>query len=268
MAFSKYAPGKITSAFIENYWIVENEDSTPRVEKIIPDGFTEIIFHYGDPYRIELNGPWQLQPRQLLAGQLRKYFFLQNTGISGILGIKFKPAALTALFGLSMSDYTDKVVHLPAALGHRLQEVETIACAPLPAGIKVAQIDEWLAKHTAADPNDEIEKAVALIADKNGGVTVAEIGRQLFITERRLERLFKKYIGLPPKFYARVIRFNYIFSLIQQQQLTWTDLAFESGYYDSAHFVKNFKAFTGEDPSSYVFEDENLANFFLLKKPF
>jgi methylphosphotriester-DNA--protein-cysteine methyltransferase len=76
----------------------------------------------------------------------------------------------------------------------------------------------------------------------------------------------RKFIGLPPKFYARLIRFNYIFSLIQDKKLTWSELASQSGYYDLSHFVKNFQSFTGEDPSSYVFEDENLANFFLLKK--
>ena len=132
MPFSSYQPSGPAAAFIESYWLVDDPDATPREQKIIPDGFPEIIFHYGDPYCIQLKSDWQLQSKRLLAGQVKQYFFLKNTGTSGVLGIKCKPAAITALFGLNMSDYTDKVADLYVALGHRLDEVEKIACAALP----------------------------------------------------------------------------------------------------------------------------------------
>jgi YesN/AraC family two-component response regulator len=52
---------------------------------------------------------------------------------------------------------------------------------------------------------------------------------------------------------------------MQKEKISWTQVGLESGYYDQAHFIKNFKAFTGEDPSRYFFEEPNLANFFLKK---
>ena len=96
-------------------------------------------------------------------------------------------------------------------------------------------------------------------------VTVAVMATAAGVSERQLERLFKKYIGLSPKYYARIIRFNYIFKLIHLKNTSWAEVVYQSGFYDQSHFIRNFKAFTGEDPSSYYFEEKNMANFFLNK---
>ncbi|MGC4021921.1 MAG: helix-turn-helix domain-containing protein [Cyclobacteriaceae bacterium] len=76
--------------------------------------------------------------------------------------------------------------------------------------------------------------------------------------------MFRTYVGLSPKFYARIIRFNKIFSLIEKNDPQWIDLMNEAGFYDQSHLIRNFKAFTGEDPSAYNFSKKTLANFFLM----
>ncbi len=95
--------------------------------------------------------------------------------------------------------------------------------------------------------------------------TVAELCQAGSLGERQLQRLFKRYIGLSPKYYARIIRFNHIFQLIKEGGHNWAEIIFLSGYYDQSHFIRNFKAFTGEDPSGYFFQEQNMANFFLNK---
>lgn len=118
MFFKRIAPDPELEHIIECFWIIENKDPAPIRQKIIPDGFTEIIFHFNDPYRIKLGKQWQLQSKNLVAGQISKYFLLENTGISGILGIKFKPTALTRLYQLNMTLLTDKVADLSHVLAH------------------------------------------------------------------------------------------------------------------------------------------------------
>ncbi|NQY35322.1 MAG: AraC family transcriptional regulator [Alteromonadaceae bacterium] len=80
---------------------------------------------------------------------------------------------------------------------------------------------------------------------------------------RQLERYFKQAIGLPPKLYCRIIRFAYIFKLISTNNSNWSEISTQAGFYDQSHFIKNFKEFTGEEPSKYGFKAENLANLFL-----
>src|SRR5690242_12308900 len=112
MQFSRIEPPEGLKHLVECYWIVKSTDPAPTLQKIIPDGFPEIIFHFGDPYKIELKTNWEIQGNNLIAGQITKYFYLENTGQSDILGIKLKPAALTQLFGVDMSLLKDKVITL------------------------------------------------------------------------------------------------------------------------------------------------------------
>lgn len=265
MSFTRYEPSEANQDIIECYWIAEDDSTEEKIEKIIPDGFPEIIFHYREPYFIKLSDDWKFQAKQLLAGQITKHFFLKNTGVTGVLGIKMKPAALTELFNLHMSEYTDKVVELHSVLQNKLNELENIACADASNEKKIEEMDNWF-KTVTARRNTQIENCIAMIFERNGMVTINELTSQVFVTERQLQRLFQKYIGLSPKFYTMIIRFNYIFSLMQNKNANWTNIALDSGFYDSSHFTKNFKAFSDEDPSQYLFEEKTMANFFLQKK--
>jgi AraC-like DNA-binding protein len=263
MIFTSILPPPGLARIVECYWIAESEDASPAKEKIIPDGFPEMIFHYGDPYRINLHhNAWELQSQSLLAGQIRRYFFLENTGKSGVLGIKLQPTALTHLFDIPMCTLTDKVADLSAIMAVPLR---SLLCTAAPHDEKITAINEWFSSLPLWE-EDHADKAIELIREYKGAIAVAEIVAQLGISERHLERLFKRSVGLSPKFYARIIRFNHIFHLNQERNPGWTDLAFNAGYYDQSHFIRNFKAFTGEDPSGYYFEEDNMANFFLQKK--
>lgn len=266
MNFNRMKPHPELEPFIECYWSIEDESTISQIQKIIPDGYPEILFHHRDPWQINMQGAWELQPKRLLAGQVRRYFYLQNTGASGIIGIKLKPAALTQWFNLDMSKYTDKVIDLSEALGTRLSDLEQqLHKTTTPEAItEVADHYFQQFRHPiAGPPQPAIDKAVELIIDRKGLITIAEITVQTGISERQLERYFKKYVGLSPKYYARVIRFSAIFQYIQQGDIGWAGLANEAGYYDQSHFIRNFKAFTGEDPTAYGFSEANMANFFL-----
>ena len=143
MLFEQFSPGDANSEFIECFWIAEDKRRDIRRERIIPDGFTEIIIHYGDPYRINFDGRWQIQSKHLLAGQISNDFFIENTGWSGMLGIKFRPSALTHLFGLDMGLLTDKVIPVGSKVGNQLNEIIMIVQSGKDHSEKVRLIDMW-----------------------------------------------------------------------------------------------------------------------------
>jgi len=271
MEFTRISPHPDLERFIECYWMMYSQDSVPQVEKIIPDGFTEIIFNYGDVYKSKISGDWILQSPNLLAGQLKTFFYLQNTGRTGSIAIKLKPAALTQLFGLSMDQFLDKIADLDSLSHPELEKLKQEIEQCVKGGYNRQEqlvkkiLDEYFAKLIQTAPENPLEGPLNLIFSSNGLVTVTEMASAAGIGERQLERLFKKYIGLTPKYYARIIRFNYIFQLIKSKENSWAEIVYQSGYYDQSHFIHNFKAFTGEDPSAYFFENKNMANFFLNK---
>ncbi len=255
------------STIIKSFWLIDDQTSTKQIEKIIPDEYPELIFHYGDLYKIDINGFWELQERNLVAGQIKNHFYLENMGCRKIFGIKFQPWALTALFHIHMFYLTNKVIAAPKELLKTLQPIREISVSLLSFNKKVEKIEHWFKEFISQKRfiNHSGQKAIEKIIDSHGKVDLKSICNEVGISERSLERYFKKYVGLSPKYYSRIIRFSTIFKLVQEEVIDWTDIYLRAGFYDQSHFIKNFKEFTGEEPSRYGFTEENLANFFLKK---
>lgn len=254
------------SGIIKCFWEIDSEnDDTIRSEKIIPDGYPEMIFHYKDPFKARFNDKWELQSKYLIAGQIRNYFYLKNTGRTGVFAIKFQPWALTTLFGINMFPLTDKVVSINSKMLKILEPVKNIALGSTLFEDKVSAIENWFLQDIAAKEktSSKGEAATKLIIKKRGLVNIHEVLQKIGIKERSLERYFKIHIGLSPKFYSRIIRLSYIFSLAQKDPANWSDIIFQAGFYDQSHFIKNFKEFTGEEPTQYGFTEQNMGNFFL-----
>lgn len=267
MNFRRVEPRGHARQAIDCYWTVSDEDTVPVRQKIIPDGFTEIIFHFGDNYRINLGGTWQRQPKSLFAGQIRGHFYLENTGATDIIGIKLKPAAAAQMFGVNMKLFTDRVVELKQAVGSKMKAMEDDLRKSSDAGERLKIVDDFFGDSARTYPPDHpVDKALDLIFERKGMIAVSDICKELSVGDRYIQQLFQKYVGLSPKFFARIIRFSRIFQLIKENSRDWADVVYEAGYYDQSHFIRNFKAFTGEDPTAYIFSEKSLANFFMKKQ--
>lgn len=264
MYFKKIKPHPALTDYIVCYWLMRDDSTTPQVKKIIPDGFTELIFHFGEAYRTDITGIWMVQEADLLAGQVSRYFYLENTGPTNMVAIKLQPAALTELFGLNMTDYTDLVTGI-RHIGHAgLQRLRKLIMGAMDENALKTLLDNFFMSFGRSE-HQPLAAVIEYIMIHNGLLKVKDMTAFAGISERQLERLFKRYIGLSPKYYARIIRFNYIFELISSGKSSWMEVVYHSGYYDQSHFIRDFKAFTGEDPSAYFFDAENMANFFLKK---
>ncbi|MEO1032123.1 MAG: helix-turn-helix domain-containing protein [Bacteroidota bacterium] len=264
--FQKEASPKL-SGIIKGFWQIDKKEDISIVrEKIIPDGYPELIFHYGDPYKTNINGVWQVQELNLIAGQIKNHFFLENSGRSKIFGIKLQPWGLNELLDINMSELTDKVVEIPIEVLEKLAPVQKIGTSTLTFTEKVSNIEDWFVEFLSSLNLNHFkgQDAVQLIIKDQGKTNLKEIRNDIGISERSLERYFKAKIGLSPKYFSRIIRFSHIFKLAKSDnKMDWLDIVFLSGFYDQSHFIKNFKEFTGEDPSKYGFDEKNLANFFL-----
>lgn len=251
--------------YVKSYWSIEDDNTAPYSQKIIPDGYPELIFHYRDPYRANINGTWENQKHGVLAGQITTYFHLENTGKSGMFAIKFQPWTLKLLFDIDIKPLTNQAISFDEYLTSIFKELIKISAKSISFDEKIAQVDKWLIERIK---NSTIKKPLAISCAKDiiqsyGDISISELLKKYSISERSLERQFLAYIGLTPKRYARVIRFARIFKLVQEDQKNWAEISYNGGYYDQSHFIKNFKEFTGEDPTKYGFDEKNMANFFL-----
>lgn len=264
MIYKQKEPIQELTGVIKSFWMIDSEgDATIRQEKIIPDGYPEMIFHYGDPFRAKISNEWLIQQKDLLAGQISNFFYLENTGKVGMFALKFQPWALRKLFGIKISNYTDTVLPIDSKIFSIFEPLKTIATGTSSFDEKVKEIEAILLKSNEPASESLGEQVIKQIIKQNGAINLQAAQEQVGISERSLERYFKEYIGLTPKFFCRIIRFSYIFNLVNQGTINWSDVSFHSGFYDQSHFIKNFKEFTGEEPSKYGFTKETMANFFL-----
>lgn len=265
MFFKRIEPPAELRQLIECYWIIENGSTSTSEEKIIPDGFPEIIFHYGDPFLIKLANQWEEQSRTLIAGQLKKFFFLKNTGITGVIGIKLQPTTITHLFDIAASTLTDKVLDLSLFPGIEIPFPTHATLGSVNHQSLIDTLNTFFLEKVRDFKWDVAENAVQIIFASKGVISVNQLAHELYVTERQLERVFRNFVGLSPKLYCKIIRFSTIFQCIKKQDYTWMDVVHDSGFYDQSHFIRNFKTFTGLEPSSYLFGERNLANFFMKK---
>ncbi len=111
---------------------------------------------------------------------------------------------------------------------------------------------------------DVITKAcVEVIVQSQGQLDVVELADKMNVNRRNIERRFTSVIGMSPKQLSRVIRLQATLKMLEQKKFTsLTSLAYENGYYDQAHFIKDFKEFTGISPKSFYAENLKLATLF------
>lgn len=264
MHFERVRPAAELSAYVEWFWGMKSDQQEPEQQKIVPDGFPEMIFHFGDPYRIHLHGRWHRQARALLGGQLKRFFLLENTGATDIFGITFRPAALTHLFGLNMANYADSVVTLRQVPGPWTALTNQLhTCADFDERVKVTA--EFLNAYTPQAATQAIDRCLDILFHTHGTASIEQVCRDAGVSERQLQRFCLRYIGLSPKFYARILRFSHLLLLIKEGKTSWSDVVHLSGYYDQSHFIRDFKAFTGEDPTRFRYREKTMTSFFTRK---
>jgi transcriptional regulator GlxA family with amidase domain len=174
---------------------------------------------------------------------------------------------MNEIFNLDMSLLVDRVIPLP-------EEQRFVWEALINDPTNMAKIDEVIAffeEHLAAMVNaeraiSEEEKALIHLVDKNGIVSISMLCETFKTTERKLERYFKSHVGLSPKRYSRIFRLAHIFELVEKPEKNWAAISHHVGYSNQAHFMKNLKDFTGEDPSKYGLSEDKIADLLVVPK--
>jgi AraC-like DNA-binding protein len=231
------------------------------VWRVIPHGKISMLFLYGDAHQYSLNGPDEemLKTRQaFLVGQMTKPLWIKYSGHTRLIKIQFKASGLQQLLPMNMSEFTDvPSLDLEAVWGSPVNQLlEQMHEAPTDED-RISLLNRFFEKRLLPE-NDQIDYVTYTLArlnQTNGKLKLGTLEEKLGISTRQLERLFKTRVGLSPKEMSRIIRLNGAFSHLQADpDLSLTSLSYESGYYDQAHFSREFKDLAGVSPSRILSE--------------
>lgn len=212
----------------------------PFIYRVVADGCIDIYF--------ELNNP----AANWVMGFCKKYteFPLENQ--FHYIGVRFLPTMFPQLFKVDASTLSNRYEELNTVL----PETATFIKSRFRSGLSVIEIagllNEWflkLAATTSFDEDNRLYEAIGIILQQSGVLNV-EADLNTGVSPRQLRRLFEFYIGDTPKSFSKVVRFqNILRAKPSTQSLRKNKLFFDAGYYDQAHFIKEFRNFYGVSPS-------------------
>ena len=269
MDYEVYTTAPELQPFIKCFWSLEDHDvkSEPVKQRVLPDGCMEMIFHYGDLYRQYFeDGTSLIQPRSFIYGQITKYIEIAPTGVSGIISARFLPDGICPFINIPLSALENKAVPLAKIFNEygKLLEEQVIKANDNQERIKLIETF-LLSKLTERPVIDAITKScVEVIFQSKGQIALTQLADKMNINRRNMERKFTSVIGISPKQLARVARLQATLKMLGQKRATsLTEIAYENGYFDQAHFIKDFKEFTGMSPKSFFADNLKLSSLFV-----
>lgn len=255
--YNEFKPAPSLSAYVEGYWLVKSDlpagqFSAPNI--CIPKGTIELIVNLeGGKSEVYQDGKWVTLDRVMLLGIQSNPITWRMPGQSSKFGIRLKPETFINLFDTPVASLYQKFISLESLVGNRFSWLISMLREAPDTESRISIAESFLHKKLTAvkEGNQLITQAIRKIWMEDGNISTASLSKSVYIGERQLQRLFKSSIGISPKLYSRIIRFRSAFEQAQSGKfVAWTDVAYEMGYSDQAHFVKDFKTFTGVTPTA------------------
>ena len=267
MDYQTFEPSAPLNAFVKCYWTLHApKEITPEKQRIVPDGCMEIIFHHGDLYRqYGKDGSTITQPQCFVFGQITSTLDIEPTGKTGIFAVRFKLDGFTPFATLPLKKMENRAVPLEELFGEEAKELERKILTASTTYDRIIIIESFLIdKLVSPDVIDRIiTSSIKTILDSKGKLSVIALAETEKTNRRQLERRFSTIIGLSPKQLAKIIRLqSAISSLLRNDFDNLTSLAYDGDYFDQAHFIKDFKEFTGVSPKKFYAEHLKMSNLF------
>lgn len=255
--FRKILPSAPLSNYISCFWLIE--DCYKNVLDIsFPDGCIELVFSVGlEVDRTELNGSKRTGHWAEIIGQLTRPYQIKVNGAGKVFGVRFYPHTFSLFFPEVISAINDQSVQASYLLGSGVDTVvgnylheNRIADA-----IRIVEqnLVRKLRNNNAADDtsNKIISHAITCILKDGPTVALPQIAQDCGISIRTLQRKFRESVGVSPKYFARIMRFQQSLFFLQKGLENITTISYNLGFFDQAHFIHEFKAFSGLTPSRF-----------------
>jgi AraC-like DNA-binding protein len=237
-------------------------------ERIVPDGCTEIVVHFGDPFTE--GGALAPQPRAIFAGQITAPLWLRPGAAIDVVGVRFEPGGARRLGLPPQSHLADLRIAFEDLLAPPLRTLwsETTDRMAHAAGFpaRVRLLERFLSRALRREPVDGIDACVRSIESGGGALSLDRAATLASLSTRQMQRRFLADVGMSPKLFARVVRFQRVFDRWHEGDENWSGIALACGYYDQAHLLRDFRQFAGEPPSAFLAALAPLSGAFLERR--
>ena len=259
MVVRSHIPGPPLGDFVEQFWLCSDAPARPG-GRILPKGTIEFVFNLSED-EIRVHDPTRPDRRRrrsgaVVCGAQGGSFVTDHAPHASVVGVHFRPGGAFPFLGVPAGELADAHVDLESLWGRRpaAELRERLCAANTPAErffllerTLAARLDDTVSRHGAVP--------VALDAFEQAGasVRVRDVARRVGLSQRRFIEVFAAAVGLTPKRYGRVRRFQRALALANRVRAPdWGRVAPECGYFDQSHLIRDFRAFAGLTPEQYL----------------
>jgi AraC-like DNA-binding protein len=261
MKYEIIAPPLTLAPFVRCFWTLEGNamNALSQAFGSLVDGCPGIIFQHADA------GALVMDERQLpglfLYGQTTKHTEITAAGVFRASGVMFHPYALKSVFGVNAAELTGSCITPPESKGYQL--IERLGDA-LTVAEQVKILESYLYTQISREHHfGMVEYAVSQILRSNGNIAMRDLQEELQITEKSFERKFKDHVGIPPKLFSGICRYQASLHQLKNNQYNkLSDIAYENDYADQSHFIRSFKKYTGCSPHQFQKQNNQLSVLF------
>ena len=250
MKFDKHFPTDKLKDYIKYYVVSENDLESEY--KVFPSSGLVVGFQYRGQLSIIRNSKESKLTSTGISGISDSYKIFKNSADIGTVLVYFTEIGFTyfssnpanELFNLSVSldDIFEK---------SRVTEVEEKLATASTDNQRIKVVEQFLLSQLKDIEADKlIIEAIKLIYQSKGTIRVKELNEKLFISQSPFEKRFRKVVGTTAKKFASIVRFNSVLDNLNETK-TLTEICYENNFFDQAHFIKDFKQFTGDTPENF-----------------
>lgn len=247
LVYREFKPSAPLQNIVRCFFYYENTCNPSAIfpEIVSPDGTFEINFQL-DPHKSREMKVYHL-------ALLSRPRIVKPTDIGKVLGITFYPWGIYSLFGMPSREIIDFKINAEELLGSKLNVLyEHVVNAGNPESA-IPAIEKYLIE-ACTERDLLIEDISQRIIASKGTISMSALFSAYGISKRRIEQRFLDKIGVSPKFFARLIKYQQ--TLVQLKKYSacnnLTGIAYKCGYFDQSHFIRDFKSFSGVTPAKYI----------------
>ena len=274
MIFETHTPQESIAPYIQSIFHYKHLMPDHSIERVVPTGHVFLLFELDGITRNTFDNE-SLKPnanfsKAWISGIHRQYISISEHENSEMLVIQFQPGGSYPFFHVAADMFTELVVPAGELVDDSLLQLRDRMVTTGSSEEKFSLAEDWLLQRfdsTRAPPLELLEFIQNL--QQQPAACLNQLIEAYPTSQKNLIDQFKKYVGLTPKYYQRILRFNDVLQKINnKEEIFWTEIAYECGYSDQSHFIKEFRHFSGFNPNEFIKKEfgKEETNFFPLDR--
>ncbi len=262
MILQVHTPAFPLHEFVKHFIYFEGFNPVHSMDRFLPDGNAEFIINLTDNPQIIYDNETLTELQSFghawVSGVRTQPITIPSGRGNRMLIVAFKQGKAYPFYNFPMSELTNLIVDAGLIFGRKLRDLreQLLNTASIPQ--MFLNIENFLLQQAGDSlhvntPSKCVEYAVSNLVNQPNILRFQPFSRQIGYSQKHFIDLFKKQVGVPPKQYLKIMRFQKAIQEIENNKsIQWSSIATESGFYDQAHFIGDFKNFSGFTPSEYM----------------